>query len=255
MRNSLDVPVVVRSTGDLGTALRVRKVGGQAGEVTRLTDGTDDVLMPGDVVRWPLGAGTAAVTVTGLDPAMIPAIVESLRTVLPRAGDEEAQAAAKREFGGLVRAAAGTIGRAVSVRLSRSSVADVVPVVLDGGRWDEWAAVRPAPVGPPVERTLRLASAPLPATVPPPFVVPSVPLPAPAPVPLPAAPAPHPAPATATTPVLPTPPAAPRWPAWEELADHFDRPAGDGAERGDGDGKDKDKDKGNGQGRGNGKDD
>lgn len=268
VRNTTDAPVVVELTGDLGAPLWVSRAGGAAATLTRLTAHPDDVLMPGDIVRWPVGVAAATVTVTGLDPAMIAAVVESLRAVLPRPATDEAQAGTFRRFAALVRsvaaatearasclegknflrvaacdaAAAGAIGQAVSSHVRRSDAEDVVSVVLDPERWDEWSAVRPAVVGPAAERTLRLIAAPVPPPVPPPTVAPRPAPPAVVPVPV-AAPAPPPAPAPAPPPrpALPALPSVPGWPSWEEPPDR-DADAGKGKGNGNG--------KGNGRGKG-----
>jgi hypothetical protein len=274
LRNTADAPVVVEHTGDLGAPLWVSRAGGDAATLTRLTGSPDDVLMPGDIVRWPVGVDAATVTVTGLDPTMVPAVVESLSAVLPGPATDEAQAGTFQRFAGLVRsvasavetrasclegknflrvaacdaAAAGAIGHAVSSHVRRSDADDVVAVVLDPERWDEWSAVRPAVVGPAAERTLRLAAAPGPPPVPSPVVAPRPAPPAVAPAPVPvAAPAPLPGPAPAPQPpqVLPTLPSAPGWPSWEAP---FDRNADAGKGKGNGHGNGK----GNGRGKGKG---
>jgi hypothetical protein len=208
------------------------------------------------------------------------AVSDSLGDLLPRRGDPDvppdahsslaalvdvtAAAVAKRaacregkNFLGTAACdveAASTIGEAATVRLSRGDAHRAIAVLLDPGNWDEWAAVRPASVGPSAERTLRLAAAPLPVPAPPPValppssppapsppaLVPPAPSPLPVPAPVPAVPAPVPAPA----PVLPLP-SAPSWPSWQELLDRY-------AGKAHGNGNGKNNGRGNGRGKGKG---
>ncbi|MGY1804205.1 hypothetical protein ACI78T_13095 [Blastococcus sp. SYSU D00922] len=82
VRNDQDFPVVATRSGDLGAPVTVRADDSAAAEVLRRVAGTDTLLMPGDVVRWPLGAGPAELVVGLLPDGATPAVVEALDTFL-----------------------------------------------------------------------------------------------------------------------------------------------------------------------------
>jgi hypothetical protein len=247
VRNDLGVPIVVLPEGEVGPAVRVYGRTTPAAVVTRLVVERGEVLLPDDVVRWPLGAGAAALTVTPLQPGAIPAITNALSGVLPRPdGDEPVPVEEHAAYALLVRQvaaavdertecvegknflqaaacdvrAAAEIGRAVDSLPGREASA-VLAVVLDRDRWADWVSQARADVAALLRSQLRLAQAadPTTPTVPesgtPAPPAPSrehatAPAPAPAPPPVPPAPAP---PAPAPAPPAPAPaPAAGRTP-------------------------------------------
>ena len=72
VRDDLQVPVLVRREGEVGDPVRLH----EAGEPHRRPcSGSSadaptayEILMPGDVVRWPVGLGAAALRVADVDP-------------------------------------------------------------------------------------------------------------------------------------------------------------------------------------------
>jgi hypothetical protein len=277
LRNDLAHPVLVRREGDVGSPVRVHERGSSAATVLRVLGGADELLMPGDVARWPLGPVTQS-------------LVDSITTRLPELGSggeknvrpvvavvRELLAAAQEratciEDKNFLRAAAcdvdaaSRISRTLSLQLPRGQAAKLLPVVLDRSRWAAWAAPATSALsvpGPrsevPPTRTLSQAPVPVPPPVvpapavvappvaaPPPVVVsrPPVAVPAvPAPPPVAAAVVPAPAPAPA-----PAPTVRPDWEAWwasvlQQLAAQQNSPSTSGS---DGNGK------GNGNGNGRG---
>lgn len=163
LHNAAEYPVQV-VVGGAGAAVVVRTDGDPVHAVTRLAVGGEGVLLPSDVVRWPLGSGPAALEVRGLRPATAAPIAEGLADVLP----DPATRGDLRPYGSLVRdlatavaqqrscvrdanflgraacdvRTASAIGRAVRDRLSGDAVADVAAIVLEPARWREWAEQR-----------------------------------------------------------------------------------------------------------------
>jgi hypothetical protein len=287
VRNDLDVPVLVRADGDVGAPAPVHTRGSSGASVLRLAAGPGTVLVPGDVVRWPLGAGAGGLTVSGLQPAAAPVIIDALAPLLPKLGADDVGTQDFRAFAVLARemsaavdararcirgknflrvaacdvAAATTISRSAVAHLPRRSAQQVLSVALDPRQWAEWSAAAPAglPTEDPVALRLTLAPAPVP---PPPPVAAPPPAPATPPAPVVAAPAPVPAPPVAAPPPPPVAAAVP--PRLPELghgriADFIEdvlgrlpqRPA-DRDDGGNGNGKGHGN--GNGHGNGHGKD-
>ncbi|WP_324276341.1 hypothetical protein [Blastococcus brunescens] len=241
LRNDLGVPVVVRSAGDLAAPLTVHADDSAAAAVLRLAAGAATLLMPGDIVRWPLGAGAAELVVASLPGGAEDAIVREVGPALPKAADgsagdlavafarvvdvvapavvERADCADGKNF---LRVAAcdvvisATIGRAVSMHLPRGAVRDVQALLDDPADWADWQrGVRTASDA-VAGRTVRLAQAPVPSAPPPPQPAQEPPRSAPAPVP---APVPAP-PASPPAPVAPpAPPPAPVAPAVPPVVD------------------------------------
>jgi hypothetical protein len=236
LRNNLAVPVLVTGSGDVDAPARVHERGSAAATVLRLTAGNGDVLMPGDVVRWPIGPGAAALTVSGLESAAAPAIVEVLTRYLPRLGADSTEASDFESFAVVVRevaaavdaraacvedtnflqlaacdvTASSTVARVVTAQLPRRTAVDLLPIVLDTAHWDDWHPARGTDARALAGGELRLVQAAVPAPEPAPQ---PAPLPAPVPAPTPAAapepaPAPVPAPARAPAPA-PAPAASP----------------------------------------------
>ena len=232
LRNDLGHPVIVHRTGDVGAPGRVHERGSADASVLRLLSGVDELLMPGDVTRWPLGATDAAVTVVDVDPVTL-SLVDTLAARLPEldTGDETDAGAVATVVRAVIAAlhertacasgknflrttscnvdAAARISRALSGQFSRSTAAGLLPLALDQARWTAWSApATPAPSdgGPRsaavATRVLTLAAVPPPVAAPPPVVA-TAPVPTRPRVPahsLPAAPpvavAPAPAPTT-----------------------------------------------------------
>jgi hypothetical protein len=257
VRNDLDVPVLVRADGDFRAPSPVHERGSATAAVLRLAADPGTVLVPGDVVRWPLGAGAAGLTVSGLRPAAVSAIVGSLEPFLPSLGGEDvgvedyrAFAVVARETSAAVQAratcvpgknflqvaacdvlAATTVSRAAVARLPHRAALQVLSVGLDPARWADWSAAGGLP------RTLgalRLTQQPVPVP----------PAPAPAAV----------APPAAAVPAVPAPPPVPglgHRTIGDLLEDVLGRPsAGDDDERGTSNGKGKAKGKAKGKGKG-----
>lgn len=167
LRNSLDFPVVVTGRGDVREPVRISSPGDEVAAVLRLLSAEGTVLMPGDVVRWPLGAGTAAVVVADLEPATAPAIAGRLDEFLPRDGARPVPPAVLQAFADLVgpidaavgewddcrtdrnflgvagceASAATAIGRALDDELTRGVAVEAAPAALDPARWAAWASV------------------------------------------------------------------------------------------------------------------
>ena len=266
VRNSSDVVVVVAGSGDLGAPALVGADDGPLATVTRLAVGGEGVLLPGDVVRWPLGQGTAEISVVEGAPATA-AIAAELEAVLPDhpepdalrrhaslIGDLlagiEARRSCLRGQNFLGRAAcdvgtAAAIGRAVTEGLPDGVAPDVGVRMLDPDRWTRWSGLS----SPQVRGSLQMPAVAPPvqaATVetppeqggvdpaPDPSVTQAQPVPAP-----PAAPVPAPVPAPAQVP--PRADGPPAGPAQAEDGRHTDGGKGNGKGNGDG--------KGNGNGK------
>jgi hypothetical protein len=266
VRNDLAVPVLVRRDGDLGVPVRAHERGSSAATVLGMASGSAELLMPGDVVRWPLGLAAGALTVTDVDPTTA-AVVDAVTSYLPQPGTGDQQyfqafAGVVREIAAAVQArtacvrgknflqkvacdvtTATTVSRAVIAQLPRNAAVEMSPVVLDPARWAVWTATRHTAVTAldPPRLTLSQAAVPVPVVVPPPVPPASSRVPAPAP----AVPTVVPAPA----------PSAPELPdlgnrrtrLGEWLEDALDQawPPGRGQDGGQGHGG------GQGQGRGN----
>ena len=281
VRNGGAEPVLVRTSGDLGEAVTVHERGSAGATVLRLAMLPGTVLVPGDVVRWPLGGGAAGLVVSGPDlPATAP-VVAALESVLPDLGSDDvptgdypayatvarATAAAVADRAACVEGrnflrvaacdvdAATAISRAATAQLPDRAALHVLSVLLDQARWADWAAPAPAPAATEGEpATLTLTVAPEPEPVP----VPAAPAPAPVAPVAPSAPAPSTPAPRAPVPVPVPVPSMPSLPQldpgrWQDVLDelldrHLDR-AGDGDGDGDGDGG------GGGKGRNKGEDD
>lgn len=229
VRNDLDVPVTIEGSGDVGAPLTVHADDSATADVLRQAAGGKTLLMPGDVLRWPLGAAAAELVVAPLPGGGVePAVLGALGQFLPGPADATAPdayagfaqvvedvAEAVQERADCVTGknflrvaacdvvASAAIGRSVFVHLPRSTARDVHPLLADPGNWAEWDRVVVAEEQTLVGRELRLPQ----AAVPPP-PLPPAPEPAPARVPAPA-PAPAPVPAPAVPLPLPPPVAAP----------------------------------------------
>jgi len=163
--NDLAVPVVVRATGSLGSAARVQERKTPAASVLRTLAHAGVLLLPGDVVRWPLGSGRARLDAALLQPAAAAAIVDDVASYLPRPGDSNAGRADYAAFAGVVTdvataiqtrqacvdgknflqaeacdvTAASAIGRAAVVQLPQRTAFNLLSVVLETDNWTAWA--------------------------------------------------------------------------------------------------------------------
>jgi len=244
LRNDLERPVLVRREGDVGAPVRVHERGSSAATVLTLLEGADELLMPGDVARWPLGPATGTLTVVDVDP-VVRSVVDAVTTRLPGLGSGEEKdvrpfVAVIRELDAAVQErstcidgknflrrtacdmdAASRISRTLTAQLTRSQAAELVPLVLDRTRWTAWTT--PTPAGPssgsrggaPATRTLTQAPVPVPApavaepaVVPPPVTAPPPVAVSAPPVPAPVVPAP-PRVAAAVPAPAPAPPPVP----------------------------------------------
>jgi len=162
VRNSSGVVVVVSGSGDLGAPALVGADDGPLPTVTRLAVGGEGVLLPEDVVRWPLGQGTAGISVVEGASATA-AIAAELEAVLPYPPEPdalrrhasligdllagiEARRSCVRGVNFLGRAAcdvgtATAIGRAVTERLPDDVAPDVGMRMLDPDRWTRWSGL------------------------------------------------------------------------------------------------------------------
>jgi hypothetical protein len=234
VRNQLGVPVLVRRTGDLGEPTRHHRRENAMSTVLYYAAGPGDLLFPGDVVRWPLGAGAAELQVGELTPHGIVGVVDTLGKFLPNLDDDDLDQSDYVTFATTVRViasavttraacvaeknflqvaacdatASSAISRAAIDHLPRRTARQVLEVALDPVRWADWAALD-APAAP----ALNPEGVYFPQTAkpepPPPAPARTVPTPAPAPAtraPAPAAPAPA---APAPAPPAPAAPAAP----------------------------------------------
>ncbi len=235
VRNDRDRPVVVTGVGDLGAPVLVRSENSSVAAVVRLTAGNGRLpLLPGEVARWPIGAGATAVTVAPLPIPAAPEMAGLLRGWLAGAADEGTAAvrrSAAAEFIGQVATAllardacsqganflettacdvdaAAAIAGAASDRLVERIETAELPLLLDPATWRQWPAVDPDW---PEDAAAHLAQQSVAAPVevaPPPAAAPAGAeraVAAPAPV---RTAAPHPAPAPAPVPA-PAPAPAP----------------------------------------------
>ena len=219
VRNELDVPVLVRRDGDVGAPVLVHERGSAPASVLRLVTGGDELLMPGDVARWPLGAGAGNLSVADLEPA-IAAIVDTLGASLPRLGATDGDQENVQAFAVVVRemavtieermacvdgknflqaaacdvTAASTVSRSLIGQLPRRPAVELLPIALDPPIWADWGAPQRTELTAiaPSGRTLAQAAVPAPVVVP-----------RPVPPPVPAAAAPAPAVVPTPTPTLP----------------------------------------------------
>jgi hypothetical protein len=193
LRNDLHYPVTVRRSGDVSEPLIVHADDSAAAAVLRLIADADTLLMPGDVVRWPLGAAAAELTVGSLPTGAEPAIVGSVASFLPLPADESADefSAAFAQIIGEVAAGvdvradcvagknflrvaacdvvtSSTIGRVVFAALPRSTARDVHPLLDDPRNWADWHATATAYAQVLAGRELRLIQTALPVPPPPP---------------------------------------------------------------------------------------
>ena len=281
VRNNLRVAVLVRPDGDLGAPVWVHKRGSAAAEVLRRASADDEVLMPGDVARWPLGTAAATLTVADVDPATA-AVLRALSPYLPALGEEDGSPADLRRWAVAVResaaaidaradcvagknflqvsacdvTAASALSRTFLGHVPRATAMALLPSLLDKAHWAEWATAPRTELAEtsPSRRVITQTAVPAPVVVPPPVETPAPPAPAP---PAPAAPAvpavPAPAvvlqaPVPAPVPPAPAAPAAqPQIPDW--LAQILARLAAE-AEKNNGNGNGNGKNNGNGNGRG-----
>ncbi|TYP86884.1 hypothetical protein [Blastococcus xanthinilyticus] len=169
LRNPLDVPVTVAASGDLASAEPIDLSEETAAGTMRLLGADAQVLAPGDVLRWPRGAGAAELVVAALEPVTAVRTVEGLEVFLAGAGggpgvlsaqqlaavatgigpavDEWAACTDGASVIGRVacdlRAADG-VGSALAGQLPPGTVGAVADVALDPARWQQWTA----PAGP-----------------------------------------------------------------------------------------------------------
>jgi hypothetical protein len=133
--------------------------------VLRTLAHTGVLLLPGDVVRWPLGSGAARLDAAPLQPAAAAAIVDDVASYLPRLGDSNAGSADYAAFADVVTdiatavktrqacaegknfvqaeacnvTAASAIGRAAVVQLPQRTAFNMLSVVLETDNWTAWA--------------------------------------------------------------------------------------------------------------------
>jgi hypothetical protein len=294
VRNDIDVPVLIRADGDVGVPSPVHERGSATASVLRLAAGPGTVLMPGDVVRWPLGAGAGGLTVSELQPGAVPAIVREFEAFLPALGskdvgveDYRAFAVVAREVSTAVEArrtcvrgknflqvtacdvlAASAISRAAVAQLPNGPALQVLSVTLDRTHWSTWSAPRVGDLATRTAGALRLAQVPTPVPVdpvpPPPAAAPPAAAPPAAASPaaaLPAAPASFlpaaaPAPAPPLAPASAPPPAPPpsTGPGPGPIAGAPGTPGRPGADDEDDDEDDRGTSNGHGKGKGKNKD-
>ena len=191
--NDLDVLLLVRGGGDIGVPAHLHERGSATASVQRRLAGTEELLMPGDVVRWPLGAGAATLTVAGLEPTTT-VVVDSLNTALPPLGADSADEETYQAYAVVVRditaavagraacvvdknflqeaacdvVAASAIGRTVIGHLPRAQAVELLPVVMDRGTWADWITPRRTALTSMAPSRLTLTQAALQSPPPPP---------------------------------------------------------------------------------------
>src|SRR3954466_1940995 len=164
LHNRRDVPVTVAVTGDAKAPAGAHPYDSPSTAVLRVATAPDTVLLPGDVVRWPLGAGGSELTVAAPGPAATPAIAETLGDMLSRQTNADPQQAYVA-MGALIRetataletrgscgsgknflrtagcdvSAAAAIGHAAAGTLPRPIDSDVLARVLDPDQWAHWS--------------------------------------------------------------------------------------------------------------------
>jgi hypothetical protein len=83
IRNDLDAPVTLKTSGSAGTPTSIRVNQTPAAVLTRRHVHNPLVLMPDDLIRMPIGDAQAAVRVTGLDSAGYYAIAQTISDFIP----------------------------------------------------------------------------------------------------------------------------------------------------------------------------
>lgn len=83
LRNDLSVPVTVRASGDVGDRANVEVDQTVAAILTRKLHGDSNVMMPNDLVRFPLGSGSAEVTLVDTAAGGKYILVTTLTKFLP----------------------------------------------------------------------------------------------------------------------------------------------------------------------------
>jgi hypothetical protein len=258
LRDALDVPVVVRAAGTGAAPVRLEVSEGAVGSILRTAgDEGGIVLMPGDVVRWPLTGGPAEWTVGALGDPVLVGVATTLAPALAGWSAAPADGSGERVFADVARSiaasasdraacakgtnflgtaacdvdASAAIARAVVDRLPAAVADDLLLVVLDPDTWTGWTGAR-ADLPSVGERRLTQSARPAP--------------PAPAPRrPAPTGPAPA-APSRSAAPQAPVDPAQAAVEAWlQRLRDRAAALAADGNRTWDG--------HGNGNGKGHGK--
>jgi hypothetical protein len=83
LRNTLKVPVTMGVAGDTGTPVRVQTDVGLAAQLTRLRYPNPLLLLPGDIMRIPVGSGAASVTIANTDAGGFYALAWTAANFLP----------------------------------------------------------------------------------------------------------------------------------------------------------------------------
>ncbi|MCW2580576.1 MAG: hypothetical protein JWR82_2177 [Blastococcus sp.] len=172
LRNDLDFPLVVEAAGT-GAPVDVRRADGPAPTLVRLVVDADVILLPGDVVRWPLTDGPARLVLSTAEPRVASAMAESLRPVLPDTSSGAAGAQVYHAAASLVQelaptveqrsdcveaknwlqvaacdvSTASTVSGAVTEQLEQAEANAVLPVALDRELWSRWAESRAPDLG------------------------------------------------------------------------------------------------------------
>src|SRR3954470_6021326 len=181
LHNKLDVPVTVAVTGDAKAPAGAHPYDSPSTAALRVATAPDTVLLPGDVVRWPLGAGGSELTVAAPGPSATPVIAATLGDMLSRQTNADPQHAYVA-MGALIRetataletrgscksgknflrtagcdvSAAAAIGHAAADTLPRPIDSDVLARVLDPDQWARWSKAGAADAAAVSGRELRL---------------------------------------------------------------------------------------------------
>lgn len=83
LRNSLEVPVRFETTGDVEQPVTIEVDQTPAAVVTRRLEDRDGLLLPGDVMRIPIGEGEASATLADTDAGGAYVLATTLATFLP----------------------------------------------------------------------------------------------------------------------------------------------------------------------------
>lgn len=84
LRNSLQVPIHLAVTGDTGKPVTIQLDQGVAAVVTRMSHPDPLLLMPGDVIRIPVGSRGASATIADTEAGAFYALAVTLARFLPR---------------------------------------------------------------------------------------------------------------------------------------------------------------------------
>ena len=83
LRNQLSVPVRISATGSSARIVAISSDMSIASRLTRIAHPGPEVMMPGDVIRVPIGSGEAAVSIVDTDAGGFHALATTLAAFIP----------------------------------------------------------------------------------------------------------------------------------------------------------------------------